>query len=49
MATIIQVRRGTAAQWTSVNPVLHDGEYGLETDTKRVKVGDGVTAWNSLS
>lgn len=45
----IQVRRGTAAEWTSANPVLADGEPGLEKDTKKIKYGDGVTAWNSLA
>ena len=45
---LIQLRAGTAAQWTAVNPVLKFGEPGLETDTNRVKVGDGVTAWAAL-
>jgi hypothetical protein len=48
MATIIQHRRGTAAQWTSENPTLAEGELGLITDTGRYKIGDGVTAWASL-
>lgn len=47
--TIYQVRRGTAAQWTAQNPVLLSGEWGLETDTRRMKQGDGTTAWNSLN
>lgn len=47
MATKIQLRRGTAAQWTAANPVLSDGEIGIETDTLKAKVGDGLTAWNS--
>lgn len=47
--TTIQYRRGTAAEWTSVNPVLADGEPGLETDTDKMKTGDGVTAWNNLA
>lgn len=45
----IQLRRGTAAQWTSVNPTLYIGELGFETDTLKIKIGDGVTAWNSLA
>lgn len=45
----IQLRHGTAAQWTSANPVLLSGEVGYETDTQKQKLGDGVTAWNSLS
>jgi hypothetical protein len=47
--TIYQVRRGTASQWASQNPVLLSGEWGLETDTRRMKQGDGTTAWNSLT
>jgi hypothetical protein len=43
-----QIRRGTAALWTSTNPTLLSGEFGLETDTLAVKLGDGVTAWVSL-
>jgi hypothetical protein len=45
----LQVRRGTAAQWTAANPILAAGEFGLETDTGRIKIGDGSTAWNSLT
>lgn len=44
----INVRKGTAAQWTAANSLLFAGELGLETDTKLVKIGDGVTVWNSL-
>jgi hypothetical protein len=47
--TIIQIRRGLAATWTSLNPILSAGEMGLETDTKKMKVGDGATVWNSLA
>ncbi len=47
--TLIQVRRDTAANWTSGNPTLSAGEPGFETDTGKVKVGDGSTAWNSLA
>ena len=49
MADTIQIRRDTAANWASVNPVLAQGEMGLETDTERMKLGDGVTAYNSLN
>lgn len=45
----IQVRRGTAAQWTSAATVLASGEIGFETDTGKFKIGDGSTAWASLS
>jgi hypothetical protein len=48
VVTQIQVRRGTAAQWTSTNPTLAAGELGAETDTNKIKCGNGSTAWNSL-
>ncbi len=48
MAVQIQYRRGTAAQWTSVNPVLAQGEPGYEYDTGKFKVGNGVDNWNTL-
>jgi len=44
-----QLRADTAANWASVNPTLLNNEFGLETDTKKLKVGDGSTAWNSLA
>jgi len=48
MASIIQVRRDILANWASVNPILAQGEMGLETDTNKFKFGDGVSHWNSL-
>lgn len=42
------LRNDTAANWTSANPVLLKGEVGLETDTLKLKFGDGVSQWNSL-
>lgn len=51
MATKIQLRRGTATQWSTANPVLADGEVGYETDTGNIKIGTGVSgsgAWNNL-
>ena len=49
MATVrIQVRRGTAADWTSVHPVLAPGEVGFESDTRKMKVGDGTSNWTQL-
>lgn len=39
----------TAANWTATNPVLAVGEIGVESDTGKIKFGDGVTAWNSLA
>jgi hypothetical protein len=47
--TIIQNRRGTAAQWTTANPVLSVGELGLETDTLKIKFGNGTNTWTALS
>ena len=48
MSSKIQIRRDTAANWASTNPVLSQGEPGLETDTNKVKYGDGSTAWTLL-
>lgn len=45
----IRPRRDTAAGWTAANPVLLLGELGIETDTRRFKVGDGTTGWAALS
>lgn len=48
MATKIQFRRDTASNWSSNNPVLSQGEIGLDLTNGTFKIGDGVTAWNSL-
>lgn len=48
MTTRIKLRRDTAANWTATNPVLALGEPGLETDSRKVKYGDGTTTWNLL-
>lgn len=48
MSVQIQMRRGTAAQWTTANTLLAEGEIGLELDTQKFKMGTGVLAWNSL-
>ena len=48
MADIVQIRRDTVANWTNANPTLANGEQGYETDTKKMKVGDGSTSWTSL-
>lgn len=48
MADMIQIRRDTASNWTSANPTLAQGELGAETDTSKIKIGDGSTAWTSL-
>ena len=48
--TLIQYRNGTQSQWTASNTeVLASGEPGFETDTLRLKVGNGVTAWSGLN
>jgi hypothetical protein len=49
MSVKIQIRRDTSAQWSSTNPVLAAGEIGYETNTRKMKIGNGSTAWNSLS
>ena len=49
MADIIQLRRDTSSNWTSANPTLAQGELGVETNTSKIKVGDGSTTWSSLS
>jgi hypothetical protein len=43
-----QLRRGIASLWTSVNPILPEGIQGYETDTKKMKIGNGTSAWTSL-
>ena len=48
MPYIIKFRRDTAADWTTRNPLLSEGEPGLELDTGMIKYGDGVRRWNSL-
>jgi hypothetical protein len=48
MATRIKLRRDTTANWMDVNPILANGEMGIEADTRRVKIGDGSTSWNNL-
>lgn len=47
--TRIIIRNDTKANWEAVNPVLKLGEFGVETDTKIIKVGDGVSQWTALS
>ena len=38
----------TAAKWHDENPLLQRGELGMEIDTRKIKVGDGITYWNDL-
>lgn len=48
MSDRVQFRRDTKARWTEINPILSEGEIGLEIDTKNIKMGDGVHTWNEL-
>jgi hypothetical protein len=49
MTSRLQQRRDIAANWTANNPILAQGEIGLETDTTKWKMGDGTTAWTALA
>lgn len=49
MASRIQIRRDTAANWLSIDPTLAQGEIGFETNSGKIKIGDGTTAWSSLA
>lgn len=48
MGIRFQQKRDTAANWTTDDPTLLSGEFGVETDTGKYKIGDGTTAWTSL-
>lgn len=49
VGNLIQVRRGSSVQWSAQNPVLSSGELGFETDTNRLKIGNGIENWISLN
>lgn len=49
MGQRIKQRRATAAQWTATNPVLESGEFGWESDTNKLKIGNGASAWSALA
>lgn len=49
MTVRAQLRRGTAGEWTAVNPVLALGELGLESDTGKFKIGNGSAIWTMLA
>ena len=52
MATVrgkFQVRRDTAAAWTAADPILASGEFGYETDTGKLKIGNGSSIWSALA
>ena len=48
MATQIKLRRDTAANWTLEDPILAQGEPGFETDTSKLKIGNGTSPWSTL-
>lgn len=48
MAVQIQLRNDTAANWTAADPILAQGEMGIETDTRLFKIGNGVDTWSEL-
>lgn len=48
MPVQIQLRRGTAAQWSSINPIIAEGELCVELDTSKFKIGDGIHHWNDI-
>ena len=48
MSVILQLRNDTSTNWTTYNPILAEGEIGIESDTKKIKVGDGVKTWAQL-
>jgi hypothetical protein len=49
VAVHIQLRRGLADSWWDTNPLLAEGEIGIEIDTGLIKVGDGINNWRDLS
>ena len=49
LKTRISLRNDVATAWTTANPVLMKGEIGIETDTNKFKIGDGVKTWSALS
>jgi hypothetical protein len=48
MSTVIQFRRGSSSQWKQANPVLLNGEPGIELDTGKFKLGTGTSNWKNL-
>ena len=49
MATRIQLRRDSSLNWSTNNPILAEGEIGIELLSNKIKIGDGITSWNSLN
>lgn len=48
MSAKIQLRRDTGPNWTATNPVLAEGELGIDLSTNQIKIGDGSTRWQNL-
>lgn len=48
MTYIFKLRRDTELRWSQLNPILSEGEPGYETDTGKMKIGNGHTPWNDL-
>lgn len=46
--TTFKLRRGQSTEWSSINPLLADGEPGFELDTFKLKIGNGSDKWNAL-
>ena len=49
MANKIQIRRDTTANWSVNDPILSQGELGLDTTLNKIKIGDGTSNWSDLS
>lgn len=47
--TRIQIRRDTSNNWATYNPILADGEFALETDTRKIKIGNGEQPYTELA
>jgi hypothetical protein len=45
----LQLRRDTSSNWTYNNPILAAGEIGMETDTRKIKIGNGITPWSGIT
>jgi hypothetical protein len=48
MESQLLIRRGASSQWSTINPILDAGEWGLDTSTRTLKMGNGTAAWASL-
>ena len=48
MSTKIQLRRDTAATWAATDPILAQGEVGIDLTAAEMRVGDGLSAWSLL-